>query len=359
MDVEGSDGIERGEEDTTFEKKSALFSLMVSDAILFNMLLNDIDRVNGAQVNVQVERAKLEPHKTRLIVVVRDYYMNKPPAEMLKQRVMTTVERVWASIDTGREGLPLYRVEVVLLPHKIYREEEFKLECLELKDRFASGSFYGLRQNKVAASGFAFSAENIWDMIQQNRHLDIPSQWISISYTLCNRLKSEILNSVGANEEYIKLMEDAPPQPEMFYGAKYDAETYGLDQDIKTETKQALHGEILQCIQPVCASMLKRYADEVQASSWEILKREVVDGVISSTLNASIDQCLEKFDDDFSGLCKYYKTFVLEQRNTITDSLLAAVEQRASKQKMIKVGKNLLRVAAVVASTLAGAGGQL
>ncbi|KAM1032542.1 hypothetical protein EV1_035829 [Malus domestica] len=37
MDLEGTDGRERGEDDTTFEKQSALFALAVSDIVLINM----------------------------------------------------------------------------------------------------------------------------------------------------------------------------------------------------------------------------------------------------------------------------------------------------------------------------------
>ncbi|GJV28422.1 root hair defective 3-like protein, partial [Tanacetum coccineum] len=37
MDLEGTDGRERGEDDTMFEKQSALFALAVSDIVLINM----------------------------------------------------------------------------------------------------------------------------------------------------------------------------------------------------------------------------------------------------------------------------------------------------------------------------------
>ena len=37
MDLEGSDGRERGEDDTTFERQSALFALATSDVLMINM----------------------------------------------------------------------------------------------------------------------------------------------------------------------------------------------------------------------------------------------------------------------------------------------------------------------------------
>nr|GEY20089.1 protein root hair defective 3-like [Tanacetum cinerariifolium] len=42
MDLEGTDGRERGEDDTAFEKQSALFALVVSDIVLINMWCYDI-----------------------------------------------------------------------------------------------------------------------------------------------------------------------------------------------------------------------------------------------------------------------------------------------------------------------------
>ncbi|XP_070050191.1 protein ROOT HAIR DEFECTIVE 3-like isoform X2 [Nicotiana tomentosiformis] len=37
MDLEGTDGRERGEDDTTFKKQSALFALAVADVVLINI----------------------------------------------------------------------------------------------------------------------------------------------------------------------------------------------------------------------------------------------------------------------------------------------------------------------------------
>jgi hypothetical protein len=48
MDLEGSDGRERGEDDTTFERQSALFALATSDILLVNMFAVNIGRVQGS-----------------------------------------------------------------------------------------------------------------------------------------------------------------------------------------------------------------------------------------------------------------------------------------------------------------------
>lgn len=48
MDLEGSDGRERGEDDTSFERQSALFALSAADVLLVNMWAKDIGRESGA-----------------------------------------------------------------------------------------------------------------------------------------------------------------------------------------------------------------------------------------------------------------------------------------------------------------------
>lgn len=48
MDLEGSDGRERGEDDTSFERQSALFALSAADVLLINMWAKDIGRESGA-----------------------------------------------------------------------------------------------------------------------------------------------------------------------------------------------------------------------------------------------------------------------------------------------------------------------
>lgn len=48
MDLEGNDGRERGEDDTNFERQSALFALAVADVLLVNIWCHDIGREQGA-----------------------------------------------------------------------------------------------------------------------------------------------------------------------------------------------------------------------------------------------------------------------------------------------------------------------
>ena len=48
LDLEGSDGRERGEDDNSFERQSSLFALAVADILLVNMWAKDVGREAGA-----------------------------------------------------------------------------------------------------------------------------------------------------------------------------------------------------------------------------------------------------------------------------------------------------------------------
>lgn len=69
MDLEGSDGRERGEDDTSFERQSALFALATADVLLINMFAVNIGRVQGSGApmlkTVFQARARRRPRRMR------------------------------------------------------------------------------------------------------------------------------------------------------------------------------------------------------------------------------------------------------------------------------------------------------
>lgn len=48
IDLEGSDGRERGEDDSSFERQSSLFALAIADILVVNMWAKDVGREAGA-----------------------------------------------------------------------------------------------------------------------------------------------------------------------------------------------------------------------------------------------------------------------------------------------------------------------
>ena len=88
LDLEGTDGRERGEDDTTFERQSALFALAVADVLLINLWHHDVGREQGSGKpllkTVLQENLKLfnSGKKKTLVFVIRDR-SSKTPLEAL------------------------------------------------------------------------------------------------------------------------------------------------------------------------------------------------------------------------------------------------------------------------------------
>ncbi|CAD6250966.1 unnamed protein product [Miscanthus lutarioriparius] len=149
MDLEGTDGRERGEDDTAFEKQSALFALAVSDIVLINI-----------------------PRKTTLLFVIRD-----------KSKIWDAVPKPHAHKETPLSEF--FNVEVMALSSYEEKEELFKEQVSHLRERFqhsiAPGGLAGDRRVVVPASGFSFSSQQFWKVIKENKDLDLPAHKVMVA----------------------------------------------------------------------------------------------------------------------------------------------------------------------------------
>ncbi|KAJ7548962.1 hypothetical protein O6H91_07G034800 [Diphasiastrum complanatum] len=138
LDLEGTDGRERGEDDTTFEKQSALFALAVSDIVLINMWCHDIGREHAANKPLlktvfQVMMRLFTPRRTTLLFVIRD--KTKTPLEILEPILREDIRKIWDSVPKPSkfETTPLdtfFNVEVTALASYEEKEEQFQEQVL-------------------------------------------------------------------------------------------------------------------------------------------------------------------------------------------------------------------------------------
>ncbi|KAJ2386454.1 Dynamin-like GTPase that mediates homotypic ER fusion, partial [Coemansia sp. RSA 2559] len=147
MDVEGTDGRERGE-NQDFERKSALFSLAVSEVLLVNMWEHTVGLYNGAnmgllktvmEVNLQLFGSNRES-KTLLYFVVRDH-VSQTPLENLARTLKQDMERIWDSLSKPSElqdaqMSDYFDLKFTSLPHKTLQPENFEKCALQLRAQF-------------------------------------------------------------------------------------------------------------------------------------------------------------------------------------------------------------------------------
>ncbi|KAH9713401.1 protein ROOT HAIR DEFECTIVE 3 [Citrus sinensis] len=279
MDLEGTDGRERGEDDTAFEKQSALFALAVSDIVLINMWCHDIGREQAANKPLlktvfQVMMRLFSPRKTTLMFVIRD--KTRTPLENLEPVLREDIQKIWDSVPKPQAHMetPLsefFNVEVVALSSFEEKEELFKEQVASLRQRFyhsvAPGGLAGDRRGVVPASGFSFSAHEIWKVIKENKDLDLPAHKVMVATVRCEEIANEKYSSFAANEEWCELEAAVQSGPISSFGKKlssilktclsgYDGEVLYFDEGVRSAKRKQLEDKLLQLVQPAFQSML-------------------------------------------------------------------------------------------------------
>ncbi|KAK8546874.1 hypothetical protein V6N13_093913 [Hibiscus sabdariffa] len=263
MDLEGTDGRERGEDDTAFEKQSALFALAVSDIVLINMWCHDIGREQAANKPLlktvfQVMMRLFSPRKTTLMFVIRD-----------KTRIWDSVPKPEAHKETPLSEF--FNVEVVALNSYEEKEELFKEQVANLRQRFfhsiAPGGLAGDRRGVVPATGFSFSAQEIWKVIKENKDLDLPAHKVMVATVRCEEIAHEKYNAFVESESWRELEEAAMTGPVSGFGkrlnsllhtslSEYDSEATFFDEGVRSSKKNHLKEKLFHLAQPAHQSVL-------------------------------------------------------------------------------------------------------
>ncbi|KUI60618.1 Protein SEY1 [Cytospora mali] len=223
MDVEGTDGRERGE-DQDFERKSALFALATSEVLIVNIWEHQVGLYQGAnmgllktvfEVNLQLFlKDKQSTPRSLLFFVIRDHIGTTPLAN-LRNTLVQDLTKIWSSISKP-QGLEASKIEdyfdfaFAALPHKILQPDKFVTEVDNLAKRFTTGHvstkdqefeggvFLSEYHRRIPADGFSIYAEGIWDQIVNNKDLDLPTQQELLAQFRCDEIAREVLISFDA-----------------------------------------------------------------------------------------------------------------------------------------------------------------
>ncbi|KAJ9622277.1 Dynamin-like GTPase that mediates homotypic ER fusion [Taxawa tesnikishii (nom. ined.)] len=225
MDVEGTDGRERGE-DQDFERKSALFALATSEVLIVNIWEHQVGLYQGAnmgllktvfEVNLQLflkDATHKSVPRSLLFFVIRDH-IGVTPLSNLRQTLLADLSRIWSTLSKP-PGLEQSKIEdyfdfaFVALPHKILQPEKFVEAVQKLGTRFREGykdpkkSALLLDEQsepvllpeyhrRIPADGFPVYAEQIWDQIESNKDLDLPTQQELLAQFRCDEISREVL----------------------------------------------------------------------------------------------------------------------------------------------------------------------
>ncbi|KAI9844582.1 MAG: Dynamin-like GTPase that mediates homotypic ER fusion [Thelocarpon superellum] len=226
MDVEGTDGRERGE-DQDFERKSALFALATSEVLIVNIWEHQVGLYQGAnmgllktvfEVNLQLFlKDKNSNPRSLLFFVIRDH-LGTTPLSNLRNTLIQDLTNIWSALSKP-PGLEKSKIQdyfdfaFAALPHKILQPERFVQEVEKLGTRFredyrdakkdafrgqqelTGGVFLSEYHRRIPADGFPKYAESVWDQIVSNKDLDLPTQQELLAQFRCDEIAREVLQA--------------------------------------------------------------------------------------------------------------------------------------------------------------------
>eukprot|EP00250_Pteridium_aquilinum_P020464 c24824_g1_i1 orf=337-2970(-) len=322
MDLEGTDGRERGEDETAFEKQSSLFALAVSDIVLINMWCHDIGREQAANKPLlktvfQVMMRLFTPRKSTLLFVIRD--KTRTPLEVLERILREDVQKIWDTVPKPAKHVTtpiseFFNVEVTALSSYEEKEEQFLEQVSVLRQRFmnsiAPGGLAGDRRAVVPGSGFPFSTQEIWKVIKENKDLDLPAHKVMVATVRCEEIANEKLMELTANEEWRTLEDDSKVGVVPGFGKKlnnvlsqhlsrYDAEAAFFDEGVRAAKRQLLLKKALEMLYPSYQAMLAHH----RAKAFEKFKKDLEHSSSNEGFAALVSRCSEVCMSEFDQGC--------------------------------------------------------
>ncbi|XVF83659.1 hypothetical protein PTKIN_Ptkin16aG0509000 [Pterospermum kingtungense] len=323
MDLEGGDGSERGEDDTAFEKQSALFALAMADIVIINMWCHDVGREQAAnkpllRIVFQAMMSLFKARKTTLQFVLRD--KTKTPFHHLENTLRKDTEKIWNSVRSPASHIDapfreFFKVEVVALSSYEREEMQFKEEVTQLRQQLVTSISEGLagnRQPVVPASEFSFSAQEIWKSIKENKNLDLPAHKIMVATIRCEEIINQKLLQLWSDENWLALEGDVRSGPGSSFGSKassiletyfleYDKETIYFDEGVRSEKRKQLESKALDFVRPVYLKLLEHLHFEALEHFKSKLEHMMNKGV---GFAASAESCSDSVMQEFKQACE-------------------------------------------------------
>ncbi|XVF87054.1 hypothetical protein PTKIN_Ptkin18bG0089700 [Pterospermum kingtungense] len=371
MDLEGTDGRERGEDDTTFEKQSALFSLAIADIVLINMWCHDIGREHAAnrpllKTVFQAMTRLFSPRKTTLLFVIRD--KTKTPLEYLEPILREDIQKIWNAVSKPEslKDTPLsefFNVEVTALSSFEEKEELFKEQVAQLRQRFVNsispGGLAGDRRGVVPASGFSFSTQQIWKVIKENKDLHLPVHKVMVATVRCEEIANEKLQRLSSDEDWLALEEAVKHGPVSGFGrmlssiletyfSEYDMEAFYFEEGVRHAKRKQLESKALDIVHPAYLNLLGhlrfKALEDFKSRLEQMLKKG--EGFAASA-HACTESCMLEFDQGCADaairqanwdaskirekLCRDIGAHILSVRNAKLSELMASYEKELSR----------------------------
>ncbi|KAG9031971.1 Dynamin-like GTPase that mediates homotypic ER fusion [Tulasnella sp. JGI-2019a] len=286
MDVEGADSRERGE-DLDFQRKAALFSLASTEVLIVNLWEKQVGLHEGAnmvllkdvfEVNLSLfgfTRHDLPPPRTLLLFVIRDHD-SATPLSNIQEILMADLGKIWGSINKpeGRAQSRLddyFDVTFVSMANKIFSTAQLEADIVQFHGRFADRAredyvFKPEYHRRIPADGMAHYMEDIWNLIQNDKDINLPTQQELLSQFQCDKIAAEALEEFKIQSEPSQrliagghVVEELGRKMRMWKDtaiAHFDASASRYQQSIYSNTRNGLVAQLNISLRPLFSGQL-------------------------------------------------------------------------------------------------------
>lgn len=367
LDVEGSDGAERGE-DQDFERKAALFAIAVSEVLIINLweqqiglyqgnnmgLLKTVFEVNLSLFGKNKGQSESQQHKVLLLFVIRDH-IGVTPLESLSATLTTELEKVWNELnkpDNCKDTsiYDFFDLKFVGLSHKILRADKFLEDVQELGEHFAYPDnkekyfFKPEYHHMLPLDGWSMYSESCWDQIENNKDLDLPTQQILVARFKTDEIMKEVIHKYFENyDSNIKVIIEANDKGKLVELLEsvmsksledYDELAGRYAKPVYLENRKNLLSEIDGRFSKTIELFMQKTSNELIESLKKSLINE--DSTSKSTFNEKLVATSEKITTEFTN-------FIGEFRGKELISEISATELTNRFNKFLTKRQNELR----------------
>lgn len=292
LDIEGTDSRERWEEKQSFERRTALFGLAISNLLLVNLWLNDIGRFSASNYEIlrtvfelNMQLFNLESPK-KIVFVIRDWRILENE-EHIKFILVKDMHKLWDSIKKTEKQSKInfdsvFCFEFITLRSFIYEEASFIEDVNQFRSRLMDPEnpknlFTGMNFNNIPIEDLYLYMSQTWRTVAENKDLNIPDQKIMVSNFRCSEIKEESFKD--CREKIQQLSLDAVLRPDFDISEDlqeimnesisfFEVNTQNYDDKVSDQVKHDLvammETEALRVFKPLNEKFIKANLEELE-----------------------------------------------------------------------------------------------
>ena len=276
------------------------------------------------------------------------------------------MEKIWEHLvkpeHVRGKGLEdFFDLHFTSLPNFEEKEEEFNAETVMMRSKFTPDSEHCLLPTSSAIPGHAFAMhlDSIWNVIEQDKDLDLPAHKIMVASVKCDQAIAGCLADFEMEPQWLQLQSDAMGGAVADFGMagrkllaayveRFESQVEYLDQNVCTSKEAELLDKLVAVMRPALIAQLERVrvalkdefrsqvgrlaADSFQSDAQALLEdlgAQFYEGITSLALEASTSP--PEAEDVRARLAEDFQRELDQARSAAIEAVLAAAWKKLAK----------------------------